>query len=65
MSHDTARMVRWLAARGWVFEQPAGRGKLPAVAVAYYRARMTGQPLASRREGPRLDFMLNPSSSPT
>lgn len=52
------RMAAWLEARGWVFEQPIGRGDLPKVDRTYYLARMSGQEGGvGRREAPRLAFM--------
>lgn len=52
-----ARMVKWLTARGWVFEAPARRGDIPKVDRGYYKARMSGQVATQRRRGPNLDFM--------
>lgn len=56
-----ARMIRWLDQRAWVYEPPARRGDIPKVDRSYYLAKMSGQaPSAQRRNGPALDFMLQP-----
>lgn len=51
------RQAAWLQARGWVFEEPHGRG-IPKVDRAYYLSRMSGQASAATaaREKPRLDI---------
>lgn len=53
------RMVAWLVARGWVFEEPRNARDFPKVCRAYYLNRMSGQvaTAGARREKPRLDFM--------
>lgn len=56
--NQTTRMVRWLEARGWIFEKPTRRGDIPKVDREYYRAKMSGQaPTQLRRKGPNLAFM--------
>lgn len=59
-----ARMCAWLTSRGWHFEPPPRRGDIPRVSRAYCEARLAGEKPASpagRREGPRLDWMMQPS----
>ena len=56
------RMIAWLTARGWQFEEPAKRGEVPKVDRAYYLARMSGQkaPAAAgeRRVRPNFNAFL-------
>ena len=60
------RMIAWLTARGWQFEEPAKRGEVPKVDRAYYLARMAGQKAPSadgaRRVQPDFSALLQPPS---
>jgi len=50
-------MVRWLEARGWMYEPAARRGDIPKVSREYFNDRMSGRPTnTTRRAAPRLDF---------